>query len=126
MNLNHEWGRAIEKKAEEYLVQKGLVLLHRNYRVRMGEIDLIFEEMRGGSDGVPCLRELVFVEVRARHKGTAWVDAVESVDWKKQRRLKRTISFFLSRYHGKAKSLRFDIMAWDGEAWTHLENVWMS
>ena len=52
-------GDAAEQLALEHLERHGLKLLARNYRCRMGEVDLI---MRDGAS-------LVFVEVRLRGKG---------------------------------------------------------
>ena len=37
-------GRKGEKQAEKYLKRKGFKLLHRNYKMKAGEIDLIMED----------------------------------------------------------------------------------
>lgn len=49
------WG---EHQAEVYLLERGLVLVERNYRTVFGEIDLVMQD--GG--------QLVFVEVKTRSK----------------------------------------------------------
>jgi len=49
------WG---EHQAEAYLLERGLILLERNYRTPYGEIDLV---MKQGE-------QLVFVEVKTRLK----------------------------------------------------------
>ena len=74
-----ELGRLIEDRALEMLAAAGLQLLQRNYRCRLGEIDLI---MREG-------RTIVFVEVRHR-SCKAFGGAAASVGAGKQRRLRRT------------------------------------
>jgi putative endonuclease len=112
-------GQQVENLAMERLIQAGWVCLKRNYRIRGGEIDLIFEESFEVGN-----QELVFVEVRARCGQEQWVSGVESVDWRKQRKLKRTINHFLMHYSGVAQSMRVDILAWDGRDWEHIKNVW--
>lgn len=92
-------------------------LLTRNFRCKAGEIDLIFEV------GVERV-ELVFVEVRARQAGSL-ASGIESVNSVKRRRLVAAASLFLSTYRGKARSLRFDILGWDGEVWTHVVDARM-
>jgi len=121
METTVERGRFCEVQAEKYfLAEEGRVLLGRNYRCRGGEIDLIFEESVKGSYGADV--ELVFIEVRFRLNGS-WMNGVESVDLRKRRRLSHAIRHFLMGYQGKAKTLRLDILAWDGRSWVHLKNA---
>ena len=118
-----EFGKERERSAEDFLLSSGdRVLLARNYRLRTGEIDLILEEIKQTQSG-PIL-ELVFVEVRARVQG-ALQSSVESVGWKKRQKLCRTIRKYLAEYRGGAKTLRVDLMAWDGKEWEHLRDVWL-
>ncbi len=88
-------GDAAEQLALEYLQHHGLVLLARNYRCRMGEVDLI---MRDGAT-------LVFVEVRLRGKG-AFASAAESIDARKQRRIVAAAMHYLMRQ--REAPCRFD------------------
>ena len=81
-----ERGDAAEQLALEHLERHGLKLLARNYRCRMGEVDLI---MRDGAS-------LVFVEVRLRGKG-AFASAAESIDARKQRRIVAAAMHYLMR-----------------------------
>jgi putative endonuclease len=53
---NKNLGRWGEDQALAYLISKGLVLLQRNFRVVVGELDLIMDD-----SGI-----LVFVEVKTR------------------------------------------------------------
>ncbi len=114
-----QYGLEMEARGAEWLGihYPSLCLLEKNYRWKGGELDLIYEDR---SEARP--QELVFVEVRARKPG-AIVDGVVSITLPKQRRLARTIRHFLARYEGSAKSVRLDILAWDGLNWTHLKNV---
>lgn len=98
-------GLAAERRAEQFLVSRGLSLIERNYRCPQGELDLIMDE-RGTT---------VFVEVRLRsHRGFA--SAAESVTAAKQSKLRHAAQHFLAgqpaRAHGPC---RFDVLAYDGE-----------
>ena len=122
MYARHHYGKESEIQAKDWLLrQEGYRFLQSNYRCRWGEIDLIFEHEMTSSK----LLELVFVEVRARST-QGWVRAVESVDWKKKRRLQKTVEFFLSQYRGPAQSMRFDLLYREGNAWGHLPNIWLN
>lgn len=92
-------GRIAEDRALEFLQQKGLRLLERNYRSRFGEIDLVME------DG----RTVVFVEVRFR--GTSrFGGALESVDRRKQAKLWATAACFIKERR-LDRPARFDVAA---------------
>ena len=116
----HQLGKQSELEAERwFLQQSGYCLLAKNYRCRWGEIDLIFEHELSHR-----AVELVFVEVRARVRNV-WVSAPESVDWKKQKRLKKTAEYFISQYQGLAQSMRLDLLFWNGSVWSHMPNLWL-
>lgn len=84
-----------ETLALAFLKARGLTLLERNFRCRMGEIDLV---MRDGAS-------IVFVEVRLRSPG-AYANAAESIDARKQKRIVATAGFYLA---GRAEApCRFD------------------
>src|SRR4051812_11385014 len=114
-----EIGRRIESAAASWFVQSGpgRTEVARNYRLRTGEIDLIFEE--GQASGA---MELVFIEVRFRRRG-GMQSGLESVGFRKQLRLARAIRHFLARYRGKAKTLRLDVLSWDGASWEHFRDI---
>ena len=98
-------GAGAERAAERFLRRQGLTRLARNFRSRLGEIDLI---MRDG-------RCLVFVEVRFRAR-SAFVRAGESVDRHKQRKLIRTAALFLRQRPQYADNvMRFDVVAIDAD-----------
>ncbi len=98
-HLQH--GQAAERMAADFLQQRGLRVLHRNVRVRGGEIDLIALEAS----------TLVFVEVRLRRQG-GQVSAAESITPTKQARLIVAASTFLQQHpeHG-TRACRFDVLA---------------
>ena len=108
-------GDDAEKRALRFLVAHGLRPVTRNYRCRLGEIDLI---MRDG----PCL---VFVEVRYRQHNP-YADAVLSVDRRKQQKLLRAAAMYVSgrRFRSPPK-MRFDIVGIDREECGELRVSWL-
>lgn len=94
-----EWGRRGEEQAAEYLRSKGYRILYRNYRTRTGEIDIIAE-----SEGV-----IVFVEVRSK-RSTRFGRGAESVDFRKQNRVRQAALFFLSQKGLLDRRIRFDVI----------------
>jgi putative endonuclease len=96
-------GSRWEKIALDHLSANGLTLIERNYRCRMGEIDLVMRQSN----------LLVFVEVRYRKK-SRFATAAESVDRHKQRKLAQAAAAFLGqnpRY--REHVTRFDVVAFD-------------
>jgi putative endonuclease len=94
-------GDDAEQNAEQWLTRQGLITIARNWRCRMGEIDLIMLD----ND------ILVFVEVRFRssvqHGGAAG-----SVDLRKQRRLIAAARHYLRlRPEAAQRQCRFDVIA---------------
>ena len=118
----HDFGYSTEDRALDfYRTQdfQSLRLLERNYRRRIGEIDLIFEAGVRNSVWKSSLL-LIFVEVRARHRG----NGIESVTYRKRKRIEKVASEFLSHYRGSATGIRFDVLASDGRTWSFLPNAW--
>lgn len=101
MKTSTEKGRDSEELAKIYLEQHGLTLIERNFRCRLGEIDLIMED-RG---------QLVFVEVRSR-KNDLYGHALDTIDMRKRQRLQRTAQVYLQTGKGKTdRDCRFDVVA---------------
>jgi putative endonuclease len=98
--MNRAGARA-EELCAQLLARAGLTVLARNWRCRLGEIDLIAEE-RG---------MVVFAEVRMR-SGPGFGGAGESVTAAKRARLIAAARLYLSR---RAETLcRFDVFLVDG------------
>jgi putative endonuclease len=93
-------GARAEQLAEEFLLRQGLVTLTRNFRCRMGEIDLILQ------DG----DTLVFAEVRLR-RGVDFGGAAASVTPSKQARIVAAARHFLAGRREHA--CRFDVVVLD-------------
>jgi putative endonuclease len=93
-------GARAEQLALEYLQARGLTIVERNYRRRLGEIDLVALD-----NGV-----LVIAEVRTR-SSDAFGGAAASVDGRKQRRIIRAAEQLLQRHRDYAAlPVRFDVL----------------
>ena len=97
-------GARAEAVASQYLENRGLRLVTRNYRCRAGELDLVMEHGP----------ELVIVEIRYRRSPTP-VHPAESITRGKQRRILRAAESFLA-VHGdyEERGLRFDVVTLTG------------
>ena len=93
-------GEQGERLAEEFLRKRGCKILRRNWRSRLGEIDLI---ARDGD-------EVVFVEVKLRSSGD-WGAVQEAVHSRKRRSICLAASEFADRNRLHGHTLRFDVVA---------------
>ena len=94
-------GNAIEALVCKFLEGQGLRLVEKNYYCRLGEVDLVmFDDIN---------RNLVFVEVRYRSNAFHG-NPTETVDWKKQRKLKRTVLHYLQKHTDASQSARIDVV----------------
>lgn len=89
--------------AAAFLEQKGLRVIERNYRCRLGEIDLVARE--GATT--------VFVEVRQR-SSAAFGGAAASITAAKRQRLLRAARHYLSRLR-TLPPCRFDALLIEGD-----------
>ncbi len=113
MERSREKGAAYEKRAAEFLEEKGYRILQRNFYSKYGEIDLI------ARDGA----YLVFLEVKYRASGQGG-HPLEAVDAKKQRRMKRTARYYLWKSGlPEETACRFDVIGILAEELTHVEHA---
>lgn len=98
-------GSLYEELAAGYLEKKGLRILEKNYRCRIGEIDLVAEEGR----------YLVFVEVKYR-SSQSFGNPLSAVNRGKQQVISRVAAHYLLT-HGKTMDApcRFDVIGFEGE-----------
>ncbi|MEL7045054.1 MAG: YraN family protein [Pseudomonadota bacterium] len=108
-------GESFEARAAELLEARGLRIIARRYRCRLGEIDLVaLDDQR-----------LVFVEVRARRHASHG-GAAASVDRRKQCKLARCAAHFLrSQPQWRNLSCRFDVVAWQATTDGCMEARWL-
>ena len=95
-----ELGAAAEEIATAYLAAHGAEILERNYRRRLGELDVIARE--GDT--------LLIIEVRTRST-SAYGGAAASVDGRKRRRIVRAAQQLLQQRGELARlAVRFDVV----------------
>lgn len=94
--MTKEIGDFGEKAAKEYLEEHGYKILKTNFRLKMGEIDIIAKK-----DG--CT---VFTEVKTR-KNDAFGNPSEYVNFKKQEKIRHTAICFV---HSLDTDMRFDVI----------------
>lgn len=96
-------GDMAEDRALEWLQQRGLALVERNWHCRFGELDLV---MRDGE-------QWVFVEVRYR-SSAAYGGALQSLSGRKAQRLLQSARLYLRSHLRTEPSWRIDLLAWEG------------
>ena len=94
-----ELGAKGEGIAVRYLKSRGYRILERNYRIRLGEIDIIAEQ---GAD-------LVFIEVKTR-SDTLFGSPFDSVTAPKQRQLSKVALEYISKHGCHNRPARFDVV----------------
>ena len=98
-----EVGRSNEARAVAFLIDRGYAIVERNWRCKVGELDLI---ARDGDT-------LAFVEIRSRadaSRGTA----LETVRSAKQRKLAQVAAAYLAAKRPRARACRFDVVGITG------------
>lgn len=89
-----------EDAAVRFLERRGMRILVRNWRIKLGEIDIV------AADGAT----LVFVEVKARGDGNS-PDPELAVGHAKQKRLRRLAEAYLAFERPEVTTCRFDVVA---------------
>lgn len=100
-------GRVNERRAEEALVRRGYRIVERNFRGRMGELDLV------AYDG----DILVFVEVRSR-RSSEHGGALAALTPAKLRQVARVAALYLAARRPTFSTCRFDVVAITGDTLT--------
>jgi len=103
-----ETGRAAEEAAAKLLCAKGMTVVERNFRAKVGEIDLVLKDHD----------EIVFVEVRAR-ASAAFGGAAASVGGAKRRKLIKAAGVWLQA-RAWTGPCRFDVVALDAGRAEHI------
>ncbi len=108
-----ERGTYYEQLSVKWLEDKGYTIIDKNYRCKMGEIDII------AKDGTT----LVFVEVKYRRTpkmGYPW----EAVGTAKQHRISQCAKWYMmSKHIDTATPMRFDVISICGSEGTHFQNA---
>ena len=106
-------GNAGEAQATAYLEKIGMRVVERNFKTRLGELDIIARE------GLT----LVFVEVRSRST-TTFGSAVEAVNHHKQRRVSRLAWQYIKVRRPRFETARFDVIGITAGDLVHIRDAW--
>ena len=99
MAHNAELGRRGEQLAVDHLVGRGMAVLERNWRCRLGEIDIV------ARDGA----ETVFIEVKTRAAG-AFVSGYHAVDNRKKAVVLSAAKAYLRGLRDRPHTYRLDVV----------------
>ena len=99
MAHNAELGRRGEQLAVDHLLGRGMTVVERNWRCRLGEIDIV------ARDG----RDTVFVEVKTR-TSDRFGGIEQAVTPEKVRRLRRLAGLWLARQDTRWSGVRIDVI----------------
>lgn len=112
---SNTFGTRGEIIALNYLINKGYTILERNYKNKIGEIDLIAKQGN----------IIVFVEVKTRLT-RGFGDPLEAINYKKQEKIRKVATFYLIKNRKTNEPCRFDAIAILGESdddVVHVENA---
>lgn len=102
-----------EEQAIKFLKKKKYKILERNYKNKVGEIDIIALDKK----------TLVFVEVKERET-LAFGRPSEAVDERKQHKIRKTSTLYLIENDLYEKcEIRFDVIEILGDQISHIENA---
>jgi putative endonuclease len=93
-------GKRGETAAADYLSRHGYKILERNYRCKIGEIDIVAEK-----DG-----RLLFIEIKTRSSDHFGLPE-ESVHAVKQKKILRTAEWYLKDHDAMDKPVGFEVLA---------------
>lgn len=114
MGLSHTQGRQAEQQAAEFLEAKGLTIIARNVRKKMGELDII------------CRDKAYWVCVEVKYRDNhAHGHPLEAVTATKLRRMTAAFNLYLldNGLNPAHIDMRFDVIAIDENELTWLTNV---
>ena len=94
-----QFGKRGEELAVALLRKKGYKVIERNFRTRIGEIDIIAKH-KG---------RIVFIEVKTRRTG-GYGDPKSAITFKKQRKISMVALEYLKKRHSLQTPARFDVV----------------
>ena len=107
-------GSIYEDAAVKYLETKGFLILQRNYRNKIGEIDIIAKKNN----------KISFVEVKFR-ENTAFGDAAEAANARKLQKIYRIAQWYLLEHpEFQNEEFQFDVLAITGNQIRYYENCY--
>jgi len=109
---NQSIGKRGEDKAVSYLTKAGYKIIARNFRVQLGEVDIIAQENN----------QIVFVEVKAR-SCSIFGFPEEAINKRKLIKIKQVGEIWLNRHPKYPQSPRIDLIAILGQEINHYQNI---
>jgi putative endonuclease len=109
--LKTDIGKNYEQAAVQYLKKSGYKIIGQNYRLKIGEIDIIAKDKK----------TLVFVEVKYRQSKEFGTPA-EFVTIQKQNKIIKTALFYLKQNNIES-DFRFDVVSICGAEIEHIKNA---
>ena len=100
LNQRQQFGAIGETIAARHLKKKGYKILDRNYRTKLGEIDIVAKDKD----------TIVFVEVKAR-RSSQYGSPKWAVTPKKQRKISMAALFYLKETKQIRAKARFDVVS---------------
>ena len=91
-------GRIGEEKAYKYLQHKGYQILERNFRCKLGEVDIIAKDKN---------KDLVFVEVKTR-RTFEYGRPSEAININKKEHIYKVAKYYIIRNKIYSEAIRFD------------------
>jgi putative endonuclease len=115
MDSRRQRGIRSEQLAADFLQARGLEILARNFRCNAGELDLV------------CLDREVLAVIEVRQRGCQeFGGALQSVGWRKQRKIIRATRYLLQRQADwQTRAVRFDVVAVEGPPDGAHQLVWV-
>lgn len=96
-------GKEGEDFATRYLEHKGYIIIEKNFRCKLGEIDIIALEKN------EKYREIVFIEVKTR-EDISYGDPIEAVNESKQKHIIRAAKYYIYKHNLENEYIRFDVI----------------
>ena len=90
-----------EMAAWTFLIKQGYKIKEKNYRCKLGELDVVAEKAG----------RLVFVEIKTRSEGSGFGRPEESVQVAKQRKLLKLAAWYLKEKKKWGTPVSFDVLA---------------
>lgn len=109
--MSRTLGDAAEERAVSFLKAKGYAVVERNFRAKVGELDIV------ARDG----ETVVFVEVRSRGR-TSFASAAETIGRDKRRKLLLAAKLY-AQARGLDCPMRFDVLAEGPDGFEHFEDA---
>jgi len=113
MDTTIERGATSEARAVDLLVRRGYRIVDRNFRCKVGELDIVARDRD----------VLVFVEVRSRTDGQHG-HALEMVGHSKRRKVSRVAQSYIAIRRPRFDEARFDVVAITGNDIELVQDAW--